>query len=108
FQDRGTPDSSSQSVTSFSSCLRASSLALSSVAEISPVSRRVSFGLTEFGGCCRGRAGGGGGGACGCSTSPGKPGGLECADGLGGSAGWTEASARGRSGRVGDAGGWDR
>src|SRR5271157_2525653 len=47
FQNRGTPDSSSQSVTSFSSCLRASSLALSSVAEISPVSRRVSFGLGQ-------------------------------------------------------------
>ena len=57
FQDRGTPDSSSQSVTSFSSCLRASSLALSSVAEISPVSRRVSCGRTATGGCCRGAVG---------------------------------------------------
>src|SRR5271157_6453656 len=100
FQDRGTPDSSSQSVTSFSSCLRASSLALSSVAEIRPVSRRVSFGLTEIGGCCWGgaRTSGGDGGGCRCSTSLEKPGGLEYAREPGGGAGWTGAAARGRSG----------
>src|SRR5271157_6213408 len=83
-QDRGTPAASSQSVTSLSSFLRASSLARSSVTETSPGTTRVWAALVLVGGFCLGETGTlAWAGTCFC-TSPGKPGGAGGAGGAGG------------------------